>query len=67
MQGFLCEPTREAFAGAIRTLLDSPLAAAQMGSAARAHVRTHFSRRAMGEGLRRTVAELAASGARKHD
>ena len=60
MQGFLCEPKREAFADAIRRLLDSPPLAAQMGREARAHVRAHFSRAAMGEGLRRIVEALHA-------
>lgn len=49
--GLLCTPTRDAFAGALATLLDDPERARAMGRAARSHAAMHFSRRAFGDAL----------------
>jgi len=49
--GFLREPTADAFASALATLLNDPGRAASMGRAARLHAATRFSRQAFGAAL----------------
>lgn len=49
--GFLREPTPQAFAGALATLLTDPARATQLGRAARVHAAARFSRRAFGAAL----------------
>jgi alpha-1,3/alpha-1,6-mannosyltransferase len=56
--GFLREPTPEAFAGAMVTLLGDRAGAARLGRAGRAHVAARFSRRHLGDALEGALRRL---------
>ncbi|MEQ1759693.1 MAG: glycosyltransferase [Vicinamibacterales bacterium] len=57
--GFLCEPSPDAFAAAMATLVNDPDAADAMGRAGHHHVATHFSLDAFGNALDRLIVGLA--------
>lgn len=57
--GFLCEPTAEAFAGAMRRLLEEPALRRDMGRAGRRRVQEKFSLHAFAEQLHGCVVRLS--------
>jgi alpha-1,3/alpha-1,6-mannosyltransferase len=56
--GFLCDPTPEAFAGAVARLMAEPELADRIGRAGRRHVAEHFSRDAFGARLETIMQQL---------
>jgi alpha-1,3/alpha-1,6-mannosyltransferase len=57
--GFLCDPTPEAFAAAMATLVENPDASDGMGRAGHEHVAKHFSLDAFGNALDGLIVGLA--------
>ena len=53
--GFLRPPTADAFAGALRVLVEDPAAADRLGAAGRERVAAHFSLEAFGARLEEII------------
>jgi glycosyltransferase involved in cell wall biosynthesis len=60
--GFLCDPTPEAFAGALLRLLGEPGVIDQMGRAGRAHVQEHFSMTVFGQRIEKILRDTVVRG-----
>lgn len=56
--GFLCDPTPESFAEALRRLIDDPVEAIRMGQVGRAHVARSFSLNAFGARLNQIINDV---------
>ena len=63
--GFLCAPTPEAFAEALRPLITDAALAHRMGAAGRRHVAANFSRAAFGARLETIVREVVSAAPRR--